>query len=301
MRQIGSLSAEAQAQLFVDFLLSRGIRSEAEAESDHTWAIWIRDDDHIPEAQSALTRFQANPNAVEFQKAPEEAAKARKAEVEDLAKYRKRIRSGQSLFPKFGGYGMGLLTFTLMLVCFYVAVASKLGSHEWLRNLYISDPENPTHKILPEVFRGEIWRLFTPIFMHADIMKDPLHLIFNMLWFYQLGSMIEARKNALFLLVFIAVSAAFSNLAQYFYRGPSFVGMSGVVYALAGFVWICGKYNPGSGLYLDKQSVTIMLVWLVVCFTGWLGPVANAAHLVGLVVGMAWGGIAAFFAVRKPE
>lgn len=299
MRQIGSLPAEAQAQLFVDFLLSRGIRGEAEAESDRTWAIWIRDDDHIPEAQSALTRFQANPDATEFRRATDEAAKARKAEAEDLAKYRKRIRSGRSLFPKFGGYGMGLLTFSLMLVCFYVAVFSKLGTNvEWLRPWYISDPENTSGRMLPEVMNGEVWRLITPIFIHFNI----AHIVFNMLWFYQLGSMMEGRQNALFLFVFIAVSAMLSNLAQYFFiHGPWFGGMSGVVYAMSGYIWIRGKYNPGSGLYLDKQSVTIMLIWLVVCFTGWLGPVANAAHLVGLMTGMAWGGIAAYFALRKPE
>jgi GlpG protein len=122
-----------------------------------------------------------------------------------------------------------------------------------------------------------------------------------MMWFFQLGSMIEARKSSLFLFVFIAVSAALSNLAQYFYHGPRFFGMSGVVYALAGYVWICGKYHRASGLYLDSQSVTFLLIWLVVCFTGLVGPIANAAHLVGLVTGMVWGRIAAYFAVRKPE
>lgn len=299
MRQIGSLPAEAQARLFLDYLLSRGIRGEAEGESDRTWAIWIRDDDHIPEAQSALTRFQANPSAPEFQKATAEADKARKAAAEDLAKYRQRIRSRRSIFPKLGGYGIGWLTFTLMLVCFYVAVFSKLGAdREWLRNWFISDPEHMTGRPLPEIMNGQLWRLFTPIFIHFSI----AHIVFNMLWFYQLGSMIEGRQSALFLLVFIAVSAALSNLGQYFFHGPSFGGMSGVVYALAGYVWIRGKYNPGSGLYLDRQSVTIMLVWLVLCFTPILGrSVANAAHVVGLVVGVVWGRTAAFFAVRKPE
>jgi GlpG protein len=123
-----------------------------------------------------------------------------------------------------------------------------------------------------------------------------------MIWFYQLGSMIEARQSALFLFGFIALSAMVSNLAQYFFgRDVMFGGMSGVVYALAGYVWIRGKYDRSSGLYLDSQSVTILLIWLVVCFTGILGPIANGAHLAGLIVGMAWGGIAAFFGVRKPE
>jgi GlpG protein len=298
MRNIGSLPGEAEARLFSDYLLSRGIHGEIEAETDRTWSIWIRDEDHIAEAESALTRFRANPAAPEFHKATEEAAKARKAEAEDLARYRRRVRSGRSLFPKFGNYGVGILTFLLMLVCLYVAIYSKLGKDEaWLRAWHISDPDSSNATFLGQVLHGEFWRLFTPIFIHYG----PLHLIFNMLWFYQLGSMIEARQSALFLFFFIAVSAAFSNVAQYFVSGPGFGGMSGVIYALAGYVWIRGKYNPASGLYLDGQSFVILLVWLVICFTGIMGPVGNMAHLAGLITGMAWGGIVAYFALSKPE
>src|SRR5882724_11499738 len=283
MRHIGTFTSEAQARFFTDFLLSRDIRSQLEPESDRSWSIWIRDEDQIEEAQAALQRFQANPTAPEFQKAPEAAAKARQVEAEDLAKYRQRVRSRRSIFPKMGGYGLGILTFTLMLVCFYVAVFSKLGSDDqWLRAWHISDPEDFRGQFLPEVFQGQFWRLFSPIFIHYG----PLHLIFNMMWFYQLGSMIEARQNSLFLLVFIAVSAALSNLAQYDYHGPGFGGMSGVVYALAGYIWIRGKYNRACGLFLSKQNVTGLLIWLVVCFSGMVGPIANAAHLVGLLTGM---------------
>lgn len=297
MRHIGSFANEAQARFFTDFLLSRDIRSHLESESDRTWSLWIRDEDQITEAQEALKRFQANPTAPEFQKAPEEAARARKAEAEELERYRRRVRSGRSLFPKIGGYGIGLLTFTLMLVCFYVAVFSKLGKNdEWLRAWHISDPQNPTRAFLPEVFNGEVWRLFSPIFIHYG----PMHLIFNMLFFYQVSSMIEARRSALFLLGFIAVSALFSNVAQYVLHGPNFGGMSGVLYAMAGYIWIAGKYNPASGLYLDRQTITYLLIWLVVCFTGVIGPVANAAHVAGLLVGMAWGGLSALLSRMRP-
>ncbi|HEX4265803.1 MAG TPA: rhomboid family intramembrane serine protease [Verrucomicrobiae bacterium] len=298
MRHIGSFANEAQARFFTDFLLSREIPSHLEPEADRTWSVWIRDEDQIVEAQSALTRFQANPIAPEFQKAPEAAAKARQQEAEDLAKYRRRIRSGRSLFVKFGNYGIGPLTFTLILVCVYVAIFSRLGRNdEWLRVWHISDPENPSGQFLSEFLHGQIWRLFTPIFIHYG----PIHLIFNMLWFYQLGSMIEARQNSLFLLAFIAVSAAFSNLAQYYFVNPGFGGMSGVVYALAGYIWIRGKYDRASGLFLPAQSITILVVWLVICCTGAVGPVANAAHLAGLITGMLWGAAAAFLSSRKPE
>jgi GlpG protein len=305
MRNIGSFANEAQARFFTDYLLSRDIRSQLEPETDRSWSIWIRDEDQIGEAQAALQRFQANPTAPEFEKAPEAAAKARQVEAEDLANYRKRLRTSQGIFPKVSGYKMGFLTFVLMLVCFYVAIFSKLGTdHQWLRPWLTTDPMDLRGKFLPEVAQGEVWRLFTPMFIHFG----PVHLIFNMLWFYQLGSMIEARQNSLFLFIFIAVSSALSDFAEYCYQYIHFHGhtvpsggMSGVLYALAGYIWIRGKYNPSSGLYLDRQTMAYLLIWLVVCFTGIVGPVANMAHVMGLLVGVAWGGFAAILATRHGE
>ena len=296
MRHIGSFANEAQARFFTDYLLSHDIRSQLEPEADRSWSVWIRDEDQIEEALAALKRFQANPTAPEFEKAPEAAARAREKEAEDLANYRRRVRSGRSIFPKMGGYGIGFLTFTMIVACVLIAIYSKVGNPEWLNHLFIS--ENLMRRDLPEVLHGQIWRLITPIFMHASITRDPLHLIFNMMWLYQLGSMIEARQGSLFLFLFVAVSATLSNLGQYFQHGPAFYGMSGVVYALAGYIWMRGKYNPASGLYLDRQSVVILLIWLVVCYTGMVGPVANTAHVVGLLVGMAWGGAAAILETR---
>jgi GlpG protein len=300
MRHIGSFASEAQARFFTDYLLSRDIRSHLEPEADRSWSIWIQDEDQITDAQQALQRFQANPTAEEFQKAPEEAARARQKQAEDLANYRKRVRSRKSVFPSMGGYGVGLLTFLMILACVSISAFSVLGDHEWLRQLYISDPEN-TGRHLPEVMHGEVWRLVTPIFMHANLLRDPLHLLFNMMWLYQLGSMVEGRQSALFLFFFVIISGTLSNLAQYFWFGPNFVGMSGVVYALAGYIWIRGKYNPGSGLFLDRQSVVWLVGWLIFCFTGFAGPIANAAHFIGLVVGMVWGGAAAIIATRHHE
>ena len=77
--------------------------------------------------------------------------------------------------------------------------------------------------------------------------------------------------------------------------------MSGVVYGLAGYVWLRGKYDRASGLYLDARSIEWLLIWLVICYTGVVGRVANTAHLVGLVIGVIWGSVSAYFASRRPE
>lgn len=65
--------------------------------------------------------------------------------------------------------------------------------------------------------------------------------------------------------------------------------MSGVVYALFGYVWMKGRYQPHLGMGVRQQTVLVMLGWLVLCMTGWVGPIGNAAHVMGLIVGMAFG------------
>ncbi len=292
MRHIGHLPG-GQARVFSDFLFSRGIRNEVERETDGTFSIWVRDEDQVASAQDLLTRFSAQPEAPEFQDASDAAEKARTAEKEDLEAYRKRVRTSKSIFPNFGSYGVGPLTYALIIICVIVAIYTKLGTDdEVLRHLYIAEPTFGDSRLLPEVRSGEIWRLFTPMFIHFG----PVHLIFNMMWLYQLGCMIEARRSTWNLLVVVVITELASSLAQYFFTGHSkFGGMSGVVYGLAGYVWIRGKYDRGSGLFLDSQSVTILLVWLVICYTGIMGPVANTAHLVGLISGMILGGTAALF------
>lgn len=143
---------------------------------------------------------------------------------------------------------------------------------------------------LPEIRQGELWRLFSPMFMHFHI----LHLAFNMLWLWDLGRAIETVQSMrrLFLLVFGI--AAFSNLAQFYYDGPRFGGMSGVVYGLLAYIWVLGHFRPQAGLFLHKQIAIMMLVWFALCWTGLLGPIANMAHTAGLLAGIIAGFITAY-------
>jgi GlpG protein len=101
--------------------------------------------------------------------------------------------------------------------------------------------------------------------------------------------MIEARKGSWLLLILVLAIAAVSNVAQYIVGGPAFGGMSGVVYGLLGYVWMQGKFRPSSGLALHTQTVTMMIIWFFLCLSGMMGPIANTAHAVGAVVGIAWG------------
>ena len=85
----------------------------------------------------------------------------------------------------------------------------------------------------------------------------------------------------------VLVCAVISNLTQYLYKGASFGGMSGVVYGLFGYVWVKGRFQPHLGLGISPESSGIMIGWLFLCMTGLVGPIANAAHVAGLIVGAA--------------
>lgn len=287
MRLIGQLPSEEQARRFGDFLLTRGIHHQLETEGDGHWAVWIQEEDRVAEAQQWLARFQTDPDATEFAEAARLARQQRKAEpAEDVAKPRRSWTMGRVL-PQFGAFGAGPLTFVFIVLCVAVALVSRMGKDAGLLQ----------HLLLwlPAVMRGEVWRLVTPIFVHFGIW----HLLFNLLWLFQLGSMIERRLGTSTLAALVLGTAALSNLAQYLAGGPNFGGMSGVVYALAGYAWMRGKHDPNTDVYLDPQSIQWLLIWLILCFTGLLGPVANTAHVVGLIAGAAWGRLAAWRAWRR--
>jgi GlpG protein len=107
-----------------------------------------------------------------------------------------------------------------------------------------------------------------------------------MLWLFQLGTTIETRRGTWPLLCLVLASAVISNLAQYYLTGlPNFGGMSGVVLALFGYVWMKGLYEPDQGLGLDQNTVLMMILYLGVTMSLDL-RMAHFAHLAGLGVGM---------------
>ena len=176
-----------------------------------------------------------------------------------------------------------VMTISLIALSVIATMPLLLNNEDALVLLLIGNPGTP---VFADILSGEVWRLVTPIFVHFGI----LHILFNMMWMWDLGRSLELLKGRLFLGSFVAVSGIASNIAQYVITGsPLFGGMSGVVYALLGYFWMQGRYNRAFGVALHQSTVTMMIVWYVLCWTGLLGPIANWAHTAGLLVGIAWG------------
>jgi GlpG protein len=293
MRIIGYLTGETDARTFSDYLLVQGIENDMEAEKDGTWAVWIRAEDELDRAKLELEAFRNSPSDPKFKKTARAAADVKEQKRREQAEYEKRLKQRRHLFRPMTGYGFGPVTYILIFISAIVFFFQSLIYHGdnqpmvklFIANFTIDGDMIYWHRGLTEIRHGEIWRLFTPMFLHFSI----LHIVFNMWWLRDLGSMIEARQSSWILLLLVLVIAAVSNLAQYFRGGPMFGGMSGVVFGLFGYVWIRGKLDPGSGLIMDRRTATMQIIWFVLCFTGWVGPIANGAHGAGLLVGVAWG------------
>lgn len=136
---------------------------------------------------------------------------------------------------------------------------------------------------------GDEWQLWR-FFSHALIHFSTLHVVFNCLWWWILGGQLERHSGSAKLLQVFLISALVSGFAQFWFHGPNFGGLSGVVYALLGYIWWMGWLAPNRGLSIPKPYVVFMLVWLVLGFADVLGmSVANMAHLFGLLSGCALG------------
>lgn len=135
---------------------------------------------------------------------------------------------------------------------------------------------------------GEYWRLVTPIFLHFSL----LHLVFNLLWTWELGRRIELMQPRWLLLCLVLLTGVGSNIGQYWVTGPLFGGLSGVIFGLIGYIWLWDRLNPDRNFGLPPSLMTFMLIWLVLGASGALeamgfGSIANMAHLVGLLCGLA--------------
>lgn len=151
------------------------------------------------------------------------------------------------------------------------------------------------------VTSGQVWRLLSPAFLHFGWM----HLIFNMLWLWYFGRQVEVLHGSTRMLMLLLTAGIGANLAQYATGTVLFGGMSGVDFALLGYVWLMSRRAPRSGFFVPQMLVVFMLGWMVFTMTNLAGAVgfgnvANEAHVGGLVVGLLLGWYYSARARRQP-
>jgi len=264
------------ALLFANYLQTLGIEASVVTEAVTETSDNVKQghtvfcqQDKIAEAKLEFERFIEQPFAQKYQQAAWQHGATVTVNSDDST----LISMFKENFLAHAG-GITLIVFAL---CWLVFLASNLG---WAQSLFNTLQFYP--RLSVDNFFNEPWRILGPAFFHFSW----LHIVFNTMWWWQLGGSIEKVLGKGTLINLLLISAIFSNLGQFFVSGANFGGLSGVVYALVGFTWWYGYLAPEKGLTLSKPLVGFLLFWLVLGFADLL-PInmANTAHLLGLLSG----------------
>ena len=267
-----AFNQQSPAHLLANYLTSQHIQA-AVVQHDKEFVVVLDNHDHLDRAKIIADGFLANPTDPKYQQAAWDNGK--------------NVR----LAPSGNGFSMGNMiadavkapfTSVVFILCVAVYLLSLFGLFAPIAQHLLMQP----FSILSQ--NHEWWRLLGPAFIHFSA----LHIIFNLLWWGMLGANIERTLGMSMLLIVFLVSATISNAAQALFSDPVqgnlflFGGLSGVVYAVMGFVWWLGWLRPSWGLSLPNSIVGFMLVWLVLGYADilWVN-MANAAHTAGLISG----------------
>jgi len=137
------------------------------------------------------------------------------------------------------------------------------------------------------VGEGDWWRLFTAMFLHAGL----LHIAFNMLALWWLGSVVEQAIGPLrFLLLYLASGLA-GSAGALLISGldvPT-VGASGAIFGIMGALLVLEYLQTGS---FAGQAMTMIVINLAITFA--IPNISIGGHIGGLI-----GGVVGTFALAK--
>jgi len=248
------------------YLRARGLPHRITEEQGQQ-CLWVNDEAVVPALQEFLMQYSQG--AVDLGAAPAPAATAWAP-------------------PSLGQQALQVPVVLVLIALSALGAFLVESRSEFI--LWLTFMDFSPNRVIPlgdSLAAGEIWRLLTPIFLHFGI----FHVLFNSLWMWDLGRRLEYLMGGWGFLLFVVITGIASNLAQFMWSGaPNFGGMSGVVYALVGFIAVRQRIAPHPLINVPFALIGFMLVWLVLCMTGVVdyfisGSVANAAHLGGLIAG----------------
>lgn len=271
---------ESVARLLANYMRTQGVAVTVMPTAEQEFVLLLEAGQDEGRARQLCEAFIRHPNDPKYQQSAWQ-----ESEQVELANKRSFNFSNVLPFAKQAPF-----TFAILVICAVIFGLSLLGWFSPIANAIAIQPLG----VLMQ--NHEWWRLIGPAFLHFSV----IHIVFNLLWWGILGSQIERVLGMSMLVIVFVVSAVLSNVAQLLVSGPAFGGLSGVVYALLGFVWWLGWLKPAWGIQLPRAIVGFMLFWLVLGYADvlWVN-VANTAHTVGLVSGCLLAGVLSLGADRR--
>ena len=319
------------------------------------WEIWVLDEDQLLAAHELAATFNTNPDDPQFatvlnkaNKIEAEKDKLQRARRKDSHKLQRHLtRPAKSLtrsiiilcsvlfgaslvFQSSNGNfiheSLGVVRTTSANESYNERInelrqSENLSADAAKKNVDAMRNSSCNSLRLEDIKRGQVWRMVTPIFLHAapgeidensgrrsitssSIFTSFLHIFFNMYWLFVLGLGLERQfgsSNFILLILFTGVISillpaiapdggifGFTALG-----GSKVVGFSGVIYGIIGFGWIKMKMQPHLGTIIPSFVFIFMMIWLGIGLVspegGFFGAISHLAHAAGLLAGMAFG------------
>lgn len=279
IKLIGFKDARA-ANLLSSYLTSNGVQNRVEQVSDDAlpeeasdtstaFHIILKDKVDQAKAIGITNDFIRNPNQAKFQDSAWEQGMVSNSTNGESS-------SSPSLAKALFEFKQTPFTFVVLVLCTLVFSASFLGYFPVMGAILEIRP-------LGELLQThQWWRLVGPNFLHFSFM----HIAFNLVWWWMLGRQLELSFGTSALIIFFFIASLFANISQLLVSGPNFGGLSGIVYALVGFVWWIGFLRPAWLISLPSNIIYFLLGWLVIGYFDvlWVN-MANEAHTFGLISG----------------
>ncbi|MFI9506246.1 rhomboid family intramembrane serine protease [Nocardia sp. NPDC052566] len=153
--------------------------------------------------------------------------------------------------------------------------------------LYVYDGKAHPGFELVGIDQGEWYRLITGSFLHQEPSAGfgVLHVVFNMMWLFMFGRMLEpALGRVWFALLYLLSALGGGVLVYQLAPDTSAIGASGAIYGLAAAYFVLSR-RMGMERADARNLLIYFVVWLVISapFASWQG------HLGGFVAGGAVG------------
>jgi GlpG protein len=319
MRLIGHVDNENDAQRITSFLQRKGIETKCDGFFDAntglmSYQIWGCDEDRIFESRQEFDRFVKEPTHATYDTPTTEQVAPREKMMQKTSTpftlfvialcvliYWINFAQEQQESPK------QTLTPIQTMLLFDLPTAGTWGGVYDLVVAKIKGEEISTGPMFTKIREGEVWRLFSPAILHITF----LHILFNMIWVWILSRSVEQKIGFFRLLILSLIIGVGANVAQYLMSGPLFIGYSGVVLGLAGFIWMRERIAPWEGYPLPRSTILFLLVYIggifllqtvsfflqIFTHIAFAPMIANTAHIAGALIGILLGRLS-FFAEK---
>ena len=183
-----------------------------------------------------------------------------------------------------------IITYLIMLICVIMFIAMYVFGNG---STYIKTLIDFGGNAVSYTKRGDYYRLFTSIFLHAGV----LHLLCNLYSLYVIGPQAESFYGKIKYLIIFIFSGISGSLLSTALSGNNAVGVgaSGAIFGLLGAILYFGyHYRVYLGNVLKSQIIPLIILNLFIGFS--FSGIDNFAHIGGLI-----GGVFASMVVGVPD